>query len=219
MMSSEHDTPEEGKDGTGAVIMLLGRRGSPAAYAIRDFLHRSDVPFHWVELTSDEEARAKAQVSGLADSRLPVCVFPDGTRFENPSVRQITEKLGWFRNPSRSEYDLAIYGAGPAGLSAAVYGASDGLKTVVIERSAVGGQAGTSPKIENYLGFPGGISGADLAERARQAAVRSAAYTLLNREGVRGEFMPGKGIVTSVDNTATVTPASPHGYVTDSRVL
>src|SRR3954465_2108534 len=208
MMSSEHDTPEGVKDGTGAVITLLGRRGSPAAYAIRDFLHRSDVPFRWVELTSDEEARAKAQVSGLDDPRLPVCLFPDGTRFENPSVRQITEKLGWFRNPSRSEYDLAIYGAGPAGLSAAVYGASDGLKTVVIERSAVGGQAGTSPKIENYLGFPGGISGADLAERAREQASRFGAEILLNREGVRGEFMPGKGIGYLADGTKIIARSS-----------
>jgi thioredoxin reductase (NADPH) len=166
------------------------------------------VPFRWVELTSDEEARATAQVSGLADPRLPVCLFPDGTRFEHPTVRQITEKLGWFRNPSRSEYDLAIYGAGPAGLSAAVYGASDGLKTVVIERSAVGGQAGASPKVENYLGFPGGIGGADLAERARQQAVRFGAEILLNREGVRGEFMPGKGIGHLADGTKIVACAS-----------
>src|SRR5258708_508200 len=119
MMSNQRDIPEGTKGDGNAAITLLGRRGSPAAYAIRDFLHRSDVPFRWVELTSDEEARTKAQVSGLDDPRLPVCVFPDGTRFENPTVRQITEKLGWFRNPSRSEYDLAIYGAGPAALSAA----------------------------------------------------------------------------------------------------
>jgi thioredoxin reductase (NADPH) len=208
MMSSQRDIPEGTKGDGNAAITLLGRRGSPAAYAIRDFLHRSDVPFRWVELTSDEEARAKAQVNGLDDPRLPVCLFPDATRFENPSVRQITEKLGWFRNPSRSEYDLAIYGAGPAGLSAAVYGASDGLKTVVIERSAVGGQAGTSPKIENYLGFPGGISGADLAERAREQAVRFGAEILLNREGVRGEFMPGKGIGHLADGTKIVARAS-----------
>src|ERR1700726_4669517 len=193
MMSEQHNNPET-DDGAEMAITLLGRRGSPAAYAIRDFLHRSDVPYRWIELTSDEEARAKAQVSGLADPRLPVCLFPDGTRFEHPTVRQLTEKLGWFRNPSRPEYDLAIYGAGPAGLSGAVYGASDGPRTVVIERSAVGGQAGSSPKIENYLGFPGGISGADLAERARQQALRFGAEILLNREGVRGEFMPGKGI-------------------------
>src|ERR1700719_467940 len=153
MTFSERDIPEGMKEGADTAITLLGRRGSPTAYAIRDFLHRSDVPFRWVELTSDEEACAKAQVSGLADPRLPVCLFPDGTRLEHPTVRQITEKLGWFRNPSRSEYDLAIYGAGPAGLSAAVYGASEGLKTVLIERSAIGGQAGTSSKIENYLGF------------------------------------------------------------------
>jgi thioredoxin reductase (NADPH) len=189
-------------------ITLLGTRGSPLAYAIRDFLHRSDVPFRWVELTSDEDARAKAQVNSLADPRLPVCLFPDGTRFERPTIRQITEKLGWFKNPSRSEYDLAIYGAGPAGLSAAVYGASDGLKTVVIERSAVGGQAGSSPRIENYLGFPGGISGADLAERAREQAVRFGAEILLNREGVRGEFMPGKGIGHLADGTKIVARAS-----------
>jgi thioredoxin reductase (NADPH) len=153
-------------------LRILGTRGSSAAYTIRDFLDRSDVPFRWVELTSDEEARAQAGVKGLSDAKLPVCVFPDGTRLERPTVRQITEKLGWLRNPSQTEYDLAIYGGGPAGLSAAVYGASEGLKTVLIERSAVGGQAGTSSKIENYLGFPDGIAGADLAERARNQACR-----------------------------------------------
>src|ERR1700681_747914 len=206
-MFEQHDNPETG-NGANAAITLLGRRGSPTAYAIRDFLHRSDVPFRWVELTSDDEARAKTQVSGLADPRLPVCLFPDGTRLERPTLRQIIEKLGWFRNPSQTEYDLAIYGAGPAGLSAAVYGASEGLKTVVIERSAVGGQAGASPKIENYLGFPGGISGADLAERARQQAVRFGAEILLNREGVGGEFMPGKGIGHLADGTKMVARAS-----------
>ncbi|HZY71682.1 MAG TPA: FAD-dependent oxidoreductase [Edaphobacter sp.] len=107
-------------------------------------------------------------------------------------MRQILEKLGWFRSPSQSEYDLAIYGAGPAGLSAAVYGASEGLKTVVIERSAVGGQAGTTSRIENYLGFPKGIAGAELAECAREQACRFGAEFLLSREGVRAEFLPGK---------------------------
>ncbi|HYZ25626.1 MAG TPA: pyridine nucleotide-disulfide oxidoreductase, partial [Geminicoccaceae bacterium] len=120
-------------------IRLFGTRGSPEAYALRDFLYRNGVPFRWIELSSDEQARAVAQVDGLDDPRLPVCIFPDGTRLERPSVRQIAEKLGWFREPSHTEYDLAIYGAGPGGLSAAVYGASEGLKTVVIERWAVGG--------------------------------------------------------------------------------
>ena len=192
----------------GPKVKVFGTRGSAEAYAIRDFLHRCDVPFDWVELTSDEQARRLAQVSGLKDKRLPVCVFDDGTRLEQPPIRQVVEKLGLFANPSRSEYDLSIYGAGPAGLSAAVYSASEGLKTVVIERFAVGGQAGTSPKIENYLGFPGGISGAELAERAREQASRFGAEILMLREGVRGEFMPGKGIGYLSDGTKIIARAS-----------
>src|SRR6202045_3523989 len=184
-------------------VKLFGTRGSSAAYAIRDFLYRSDVPFDWVELQSDEQARAVG-ATGLDDPRLPICLFPDGTRLECPTIRQITAKLGWFRDPSRSEYDLAIYGAGPAGLSAAVYGASEGLKTVVVERWAIGGQAGSSPKIENYLGFPAGISGADLAERAREQACRFGAEILLAREGVRGEFQAGKRTGYLADGTKIV---------------
>src|SRR5258707_15553067 len=131
------------------LVKILGRAGSATAYAIRDFLHRSDVPFEWVQLATDDQARSLGGVDHLQDSRLPVCVFADGTRIECPTLRQITEKLGWFRPPSRSEYDLAIYGAGPAGLSAAVYGASEGLKTVLIERSAIAGQARTHPQNRN----------------------------------------------------------------------
>jgi thioredoxin reductase (NADPH) len=189
-------------------VLIFGTRGSSEAYAIRDFLHRCGVSFQWIELTNDELARMQAKVSGLNDNRLPVCVFPDGTRMEHPTARQITEKLGWFLNPSQSEYDLSIYGAGPAGLSAAVYGASEGLKTVLVERFAVGGQAGTSPKIENYLGFPEGISGAQLAERAREQACHFGAEILLLREGVRGEFQPGKGKVYLADGTTIISRAS-----------
>jgi thioredoxin reductase (NADPH) len=189
-------------------VQLMGTRGCPAAYAIRDFLGRSDVPFEWIELTSDEQARQQAHVSGLHDKRLPVCVLPDGTRLECPTIRQITESLGWFRNPSRTEYDLAIVGGGPAGLSAAVYGASEGLKTVLIERYALGGQAGTSSRIENYLGFPQGISGADLALRAREQACKFGAEILLLREGVRAEFEPGKGVGYLADGTKLVMHAS-----------
>jgi thioredoxin reductase (NADPH) len=189
-------------------IRVFGTRGSAPCYSIRDFLHRSDVPFQWIELTSDEQARSLAGVEGLNDPRLPICVFPDGTRLERATVRQITEKLGWFRNPSREEYDLAIYGAGPAGLSAAVYGASEGLKTVLIERYAIGGQAGSSPKIENYLGFPQGISGAELAERAREQALHFGTEILLQREGVRGEVVAGKGIGYLEDGTKIIARAS-----------
>jgi len=132
----------EQTSGKTPLVKIYGRLGSAEAYQLRDFLHRCDVPFEWIPLEGDTQAR------------LPVCEFPDGTRMESPTIRQVIEKLGWFANPSRAEYDLAIYGAGPAGLSAAVYGSSDGLKTVLVERWAIGGQAASSPRIENYLGFP-----------------------------------------------------------------
>lgn len=189
-------------------IEILGTRGCAAAFAIRDFLYRCGVPFHWIELTNDELAQRLASISGVNDKRLPVCIFPDGTRMEHPTVRQVTEKLGWFLNPSRAEYDLSIYGAGPAGLSAAVYAASEGLKTVVVERFALGGQAGTSPRIENYLGFPEGISGAELAARAREQASHFGAEILLLREAVRGEFLPGKGVGYLADGTKIISRAS-----------
>ena len=127
---------------------------------------------------------------------------------ENPTIRQIIEKLGWFKNPSYTEYDLAIYGAGPAGLSAAVYGAAEGLKTVVVERYAIGGQAGSSPKIENYLGFPSGISGVELAERSRIQACRFGVEMLVAREGVRAEFSAGKRVGYLADGTKLVSRAA-----------
>jgi thioredoxin reductase (NADPH) len=188
-------------------VTIYGRTGSSAAYAIRDFLHRCDIQFDWVEINSDEVAR-QIGLKNSEDSRLPVCIFADGSRMEKPTIRQIIEKLGWFRDPSSAEYDLAIYGAGPAGLSAAVYGASEGLKTVVVERWAIGGQAASSPKIENYLGFPTGISGADLAERAREQAVRFGAEILLAREGVRGELSAGKRVGYLADGTKIVARAA-----------
>ncbi|SMP81654.1 FAD-dependent oxidoreductase [Noviherbaspirillum suwonense] len=190
------------------LVKVCGRRGASEGYAIRDFLYRCDIPFEWIELDSDEAARSVAKVQSLQDSRLPVCFFPDGSRLECPTIRQIIEKLGWFAMPSRTEYDVAIYGAGPAGLSAAVYGAADGLKTVLVERWALGGQAGSSSRIENYLGFPEGISGADLAERARKQAMKFGVEILLARKGVRAEFHPGKGIGYLEDGTRIVAHAS-----------
>src|SRR5436190_7777611 len=178
------------------LVRIYGRLGSAEAYQLRDFLHRCDVPFEWIALECDAQAR------------LPVCEFPDGTRMESPTIRQVIEKLGWFANPSRSEYDLAIYGAGPAGLSAAVYAASDGLKTVLVERGAIGGQASSSSKIENYLGFPAGISGAELAERAREQAVKFGTEILLARKGVRAEMTAGKGVGVLEDGTRVAARAS-----------
>jgi thioredoxin reductase (NADPH) len=183
-------TPPEKKE---PLVRIYGRLASPEAYRLRDFLHRCDVPFEFIPRESGSQ---------------PVCEFPDGTRMERPSIRQVTEKLGWFANPSRAEYDLAIYGAGPAGLSAAVYASADGLKTVLVERWAVGGQAASSSRIENYLGFPQGISGAELAERAREQACKFGAEILLARAGVRAEMAAGKGVGTLEDGTKIVARAS-----------
>jgi thioredoxin reductase (NADPH) len=187
-----------------STVKIIGKSGSALAYMLRDFLHRSDVPFEWIEVENEVEARVRAALPGPQNPQLPTCVFPDGTYIECPTIQQITEKLGWFRDPSRAEYDLAIYGAGPAGLSAAVYGASEGLSTIIVERWAVGGQAASSSKIENYLGFPSGIGGAELAERAREQACKFGAELLIGREGVRGEFVPGKGIGYLADGTKIV---------------
>jgi thioredoxin reductase (NADPH) len=198
-------TPTESHPGT--PMKIYGKVGCSRAYAIRDFLSRNDVPFEWVELRTDEQCRAIG-IEPTEDLRTPVCVFPDGTRMECPTVRQIIDKLGWFHDPLLAEYDLAIYGAGPAGLSAAVYAASEGLKTVLIERWAIGGQAGSSPRIENYLGFPDGISGADLADRARHQASKFGAEILLAREGVRGEFTTAKRVGYLADGTKIIARAA-----------
>jgi hypothetical protein len=151
------------------MVKIYGTRGSAAGYSIRDFPSQRRA----VRMDRSDERRSggrRGRGAGPHDPSLPVCVFPDRVRLENATFRQITEKLGWFRDPSREEYDLAIHGAGPAGLSAAVYGASEGLSTILIERYAVGGQASCSPKIENYLGFPEGIGGAERARGLRRVA-------------------------------------------------
>ena len=171
----------------GPRVRLLGPAFSARAFEIRDFLSRSVVTFDWVEL-DEASARRIPGIQGLDDPGLPVCEFPDGTRLLNPTISDVARRLGWVETPRRKMYDVSIYGAGPAGLSAAVYAASEGLSTVLVERDAVGGQAGNSSLIENYLGFPQGISGAELAERARQQAVRFGAEILRLREGVYAVF-------------------------------
>ncbi|HEV2349468.1 MAG TPA: FAD-dependent oxidoreductase [Terriglobia bacterium] len=156
-------------------IRVLGHRWSPESYSVREFLARNQVPYLWFDLeTADSNAEVGRLAQSLGDgaSRLPVVLFPDGTSLAEPSATQLAEKIGLQVRAGLAFYDLVIVGGGPAGLAAAVYGASEGLKTVMIEREAPGGQAGMSSRIENYLGFPSGLSGADLARRAVTQAKR-----------------------------------------------
>ncbi len=156
-------------------IRLLGTRWSPRSYELRDFLARNHVPYQWldVELTAnDPETKRLLDLLGDEASELPILLFPDGTRLLEPPPSEVATKIGRRTQAQTNFYDLAIVGAGPAGLAAAVYGASEGLKTVMLEREAPGGQAGLSSKIENYLGFPSGLSGNDLARRALAQAER-----------------------------------------------
>jgi len=148
-------------------LRVIGSRFSSEAHQIRDFLVRNCIPFEWLDVDRDkEEIRRILNVSELESSRLPVVVFPDGTRQTRPTNAEIAQKIGLKIRPEGEFYDLIIVGGGPSGLAAAVYGASEGLHTIIVERHAPGGQAGLSSMIENYLGFPAGLSGTDLARRA-----------------------------------------------------
>ncbi|MGB3638157.1 MAG: FAD-dependent oxidoreductase [Rivularia sp. (in: cyanobacteria)] len=189
-------------------VKLYGQPNSAQAYEIRDFLKRSVVEFDWIELTCDEDCYRKLGFSSVNELRLPLVEFPNGTQLFAATVREVAQHLGWVTQPKFQEYDLSIYGAGPAGLSAAVYGASEGLRTVLIERHAVGGQAGSSSLIENYLGFPEGISGADLAEKARQQAVKFGIELLILREGVKAEFRDNRIHVDMANGSKMVARAN-----------
>jgi thioredoxin reductase (NADPH) len=161
-------------------VVLVGRRASSLGYELRDFLSRNGVPYDWVEIDDGDRVR---QLFGddVDPDRLPICVLPDGRRLASATVEQVAIGLGMVAAPLLPEYDLTIVGAGPAGLAAAVYAASEGLRAVAIEAVAPGGQAGTTSMIENYLGFPQGISGSELATRATAQARRFGAELLLAR--------------------------------------
>ncbi len=150
-------------------IRVLGTRWSPKSYELRDFLARSHVPYQWIDVetsANDPETQRLLEALGPDGSDLPVVLFPDGSKMLKSAPADVAQKVGLRTRAETSFYDLAIVGGGPAGLAAAVYGASEGLKTVIVEREAPGGQAGMSSRIENYLGFPSGLSGGDLARRA-----------------------------------------------------
>ena len=168
-------------------IRVLGTRWSPRCYELRDFLARSHVPFQWIDVegaANDPETKRLLDALGPDASELPVVLFADGTRLLNSVPGEVAQKVGLRTRAETSFYELAIVGGGPAGLAAAVYGASEGLHTVMIEREAPGGQAGMSSRIENYLGFPVGLSGGDLARRAVAQARRFGVEILAPQEAV-----------------------------------
>ena len=163
---------------------VIGHRFSKESHDLRDFLVRNRVPARWLDVERDSEARELLQVAGVDADRLPVVLLEDGAVLERPTVLELAERLGVAGTPAQDHYDLVVVGGGPAGLAAAVYGASEGLKTIMVEREAPGGQAGQSSRIENYLGFPAGLSGSDLARRATDQARRLGAELLTVQEAV-----------------------------------
>ena len=162
-------------------VVIVGLRASSVGYQLRDFLSRNGIPYEWVEIDDTERVRTLLDASDVGADRLPICVLPDGSQLAAATVETVATGLGLVSAPLLAGYDLAVVGAGPAGLAAAVYGASEGLRTVAIEAVAPGGQAGTTSMIENYLGFPQGISGGELAMRANAQARRFGAEVLLAR--------------------------------------
>jgi thioredoxin reductase (NADPH) len=160
-------------------IRVAGALWSARSHDVKDFLSRNRVPFRWLDVERDTEAAATVQQLETAETALPVVLFPDGSWLAAPDDHALAEKVGLHTVASHPFYDVVIVGAGPAGLAAGVYGASEGMRTLVVERAATGGQAGTSSRIENYLGFPKGLSGADLAKRATDQALRLGAEILM----------------------------------------
>lgn len=153
-------------------IKIIGYQWSPKSHEIKDFLSGNLIPFQWLDVLSNDKGKELAEMNKISKEDFPFLIFEDGSILKNPSVAQVGEKLGMQQSAREEIYDVAIIGAGPAGLAAGVYGGSEGLKTILIERRAPGGQAGTSSRIENYLGFPKGLSGSDLSRRAISQATR-----------------------------------------------
>jgi thioredoxin reductase (NADPH) len=159
-------------------LRLVGDQWSPRSHAIKGFLASNLIPYHWLDVTRDPDTRALLDAAAVSTDQLPALFFEDGSVLRNPEPRQVAERLGRSLSAAFDVYDLVIVGAGPAGLAAAVYGASEGLRTLLLDRHAPGGQAGSSSRIENYLGFPAGVSGNELTRRALMQAQRLGAEFL-----------------------------------------
>ena len=182
-------------------IRIAGAKYSPQSYAVRDFLSRNQVPYQWIDV--DEDASMRELVAAFPDGleKLPIVLFPDGTFLSAPSNLQLAEKAGLRTHAARQFYDVVVVGGGPAGLANTVYAATEGMSVVLVEQNAPGGQAGTSSRIENYLGFPNGITGADLAQRASAQARRFGAEILAAQEVVGIRRQDPYRIVKLADGT------------------
>jgi len=182
-------------------IRVAGTLWSASSHSIKDFLARSQIPYQFLDIERDADARALVEQANEATHRLPVVFFPDGSVLTEPSLTEVAEKVGLRTRATEPFYDLIAVGAGPAGLAAAVYGASEGVHTLLIDKETPGGQAGTSSRIENYLGFPKGLSGADLARRATAQASRFGAEILSTQEVVSIGLRDPYRVVTLADGS------------------
>jgi thioredoxin reductase (NADPH) len=188
-------------------VRLIGHRFSRPTHELRDFLARNLVPARWLDVERDAEARQLLKVAGVDDDRLPVALLEDGTVLERPTVLELAERLGVAGQPALEHYDLVIVGGGPAGLAAAVYGASEGLKTIMVDREGPGGQAGQSSRIENYLGFPAGLSGSELTQRATTQARRLGAE-LLALQDTTGLRVEGSGRIVELSGGGNLSAST-----------
>jgi len=186
-------------------LRLVGHQWSPQSHAIKNFLASSLVPYRWLDVERDADARVLLEAGHLSSDELPVVFFEDGSVLRDPEPRRLAERLGRSLSAALEVYDLVIVGAGPAGLAAAVYGASEGLRTLLLDRQGPGGQAGTSARIENYLGFPAGVSGSELTRRALTQAKRLGAEFLSPLEATGLSIDAGYKRLTLVDGRQIVT--------------
>jgi len=186
-------------------LRLVGHQWSPRSHAIKDFLAGNLIPYRWIDMERSADARSLLDAAGVGAADLPALFFEDGTALRNPEPRQVAERLGRSLEASLDLYDLVIVGAGPAGLAAAVYGASEGLRTLLLDRHSPGGQAGSSSRIENYLGFPSGVSGSELTRRAVMQAQRLGAEFLVPIDVTGVSIEAGYKHVTLSDGRTIVT--------------
>jgi thioredoxin reductase (NADPH) len=182
-------------------IRVAGALWSPRSHEVKDFYARHQIAYQWLDVDSDPKVRALVEEQSKGTLLLPVIFLPDGTVLVDPEIRELAEKSGLQTKASLPSYDLAIIGAGPAGLAAAVYGASDGMRCLVLEKAAPGGQAGNSPKIENYLGFPSGLSGMDLARRAVTQAKRFGAEIISTQPAIKLRIQDNYRVLTLSDGS------------------